>query len=99
MLVAPSAAITLSGLWLWVQVEIANYLQGRKAETLVKKTREALEAAYSNPNVSESFRKGIRRKLEDLELSVADLHLERLEALSPISVDDVLEMEAKLKEQ
>jgi hypothetical protein len=88
-LIAPSVSVVLSVMWLWAQVEIANYMQDRKLKSLVSDAKSNLQEALNNPNTSEEHRNVIRKKLEEIELIVADRELGRIKSLSPISLSDV----------
>lgn len=88
-LIAPSVSAVLSVMWLWAQVEIANYVQDRKLKSLVRDAKSNLQEALNNPNTSEEHRNVIRKKLEEIELIVADRELGRIKSLSPISFTDI----------
>jgi hypothetical protein len=86
---APSASVVLSILWLWCQVEVANYMRDRKLRSVIRKTKTILEDALNNPQTSEGHRNEIREKLQQLELTVADRELARIQSLAPITASDI----------
>lgn len=85
-LVAPCFSVVLSALFLWAQIEIANFMQDRKVKVLVRRTQETLQAALRNEHTSESHRRLIKKKLEELDLLVADRELKRIKEMVPITI-------------
>lgn len=83
VIVAPTLSVTLSALWYWAQIEIANYLQEKKIYTLVQKTKKTLLVALNNSDTSNEHREAIRRKLEELELIVSDQQMKKIRSLAP----------------
>ena len=70
------------------QVEIASYMQNRKLRSVVRTTTAVLLDALNNPNTSEDHRNDIRKKLEEIELIIADRELGRIRLLSLSTVTD-----------
>jgi hypothetical protein len=77
---APSVSVFLGGLWLWLQVKIANHLRDREVRLLINNARKTLEEALNNPKTSEPHRARIRRQLEKLEQVSIDRQMERIKA-------------------
>jgi hypothetical protein len=88
ILISPSVSVVLSVIWLWAQVEIANYMQDRKLRSLVKSIKTTLQDALNNPNTSEDHRNVIRKKLEEVEIIIADRELGKIRSLTPITFSE-----------
>lgn len=88
-LAAPSIAVTLSALWLWLQVEIINYWRDKRLKTLAMRAKLLLEEALKNPNTTEKHREMIRAKLEELEILITERELSRIKALSAVVALDL----------
>lgn len=86
---SPSVSIILSALWLWFQVGIANYVQDLKLKQLVRSTKAILLEALDNPNTSDDHREAIRKRLEELELIIADRQMKQIRSLSPVTASDI----------
>lgn len=86
---SPSVSIILSALWLWCQVGIANYVQDLKLKQLVRSTKAILLEALDNPNTSDDHREAIRKRLEELELIIADRQMKQIRSLSPVTASDI----------
>jgi hypothetical protein len=98
LILAPSISVLVGVLWLWTQVEIANYWQDRKLKTIVKTAKRVLLEALENPNTSEEHRKLLQKKLEETELVIADIHLGRIKSMSALlTVSDIKDIESKIK--
>jgi hypothetical protein len=89
LLLAPSVSLAVTAIWLWAQVEIANYMQDRKIRSVAKNIRTTLQASLANPNTSEEHRLVIRKKLEEIDLIIADRELSRIRSLVPVTFSDV----------
>ncbi len=90
-LAAPAVSVILGGGWLWIQVEVANYVLDRKVRLLVNRTRTQLQEALDDTLTSQKHRAAIRRKLEELELIMADRELRRIKSLTPFSAESLRE--------
>ena len=98
ILVSPSVSVVLGLVWLWAQVEIANYVQDRKLTSLVQNTKATLVEALRNPTTSLEHKEVIRKKLEELELMIADRGLLRIKSLSVISSEGIRKSESTKKQ-
>ncbi|NTW87613.1 MAG: hypothetical protein HGB26_00465 [Desulfobulbaceae bacterium] len=87
VMVAPTLSVTLTTLWYWAQVEIANYIQDKKVEALALKTKQSLIDALNNSNTSESHRNSLRSKLEELEIIISERQMKKLRSLSPYTIE------------
>jgi len=63
-------------------------MQNRKLRSVVRTTTAVLLDALNNPNTSEDHRNDIRKKLEEIELIIADRELGRIRLLSLSTVTD-----------
>jgi hypothetical protein len=85
---APSVAVFLGGLWLWLQVKIANYLRDREVQALINNAKRTLEEALNNPKTSEPHRARIRRQLEKLEQVSIERQMERIKAFRIVTEEE-----------
>jgi len=99
MYAAPATSVALSAIWLWSQLEIANYMRDRKIKVLAERTRLTLLDSINNPATSEEHRNVIRGKLEQLEVIVADRELERIKDLTPVTANTFANPKAQTKNQ
>jgi hypothetical protein len=88
LLAAPSLSIFLGGVWLWLQLRIANYLQDREALAIIDSAKVTLEQALKNTNTSEDHRAKLRTQLETLELIAVERQMDRIKALHVVTEKD-----------
>ena len=81
LLVAPTVSITLTAIWLWLKVEIANFVQDKKVKSLANAAKIALQEALENPLTSDLHKEKIRIHLEEVESLLAARHLSKLKNL------------------
>ena len=93
LLLSPAASVSLSALWLWLRIEIANYVQDNRVKSLAKAAKSALEEALQNPHTSDGHKSRIREQLEEVESLLATRHLTKLKDLRPVTASDVLDFE------
>ncbi len=90
LLITPAVSISLSAVWLWLRVEIANYVQDLRIKSLAKAAKVAFENALLNPHTSEEHKSRIRERLEEVEILLTTRHLTRLKNVNPITVSDII---------
>jgi hypothetical protein len=88
---SPSVSVFLGGLWLWVQVKIANYMRDRDVRLELSKAQKTFEGALNNPKTSESHKARIRKQLEKLEQLSVDRHMERIKSLNIVTEEEIIE--------
>jgi len=93
LLITPAVSITLSAIWLWIRVEIANYVQDLQVKSLAKAAKVALENALLNPHTSAAHKSRIRENLEEVEILLTTRHLTRLKNFKPMTGSDVIAFE------
>lgn len=74
----PSVSVLLSAVWMWVQVQIANFLKDNEFRAVMKAAKNELEEALDNRNTTEEHKKEIRERLEALEKISVDRVFARL---------------------
>lgn len=88
--IAPSVSVSLSAIWIWLQVSVANYVRDREVRTILNKAKADLVKALNNSNTSAEHRARIMNKLENLELVEVDRHMQKIKSLKFITSDDLI---------
>jgi hypothetical protein len=78
---APTASVTLTGVWIWVQGQVSGWAENRKQRNVVKEARATLEGALSNPATSTEHREKVRAELEALEMIEVSRRMSRVKDL------------------
>ena len=86
---APSASAVMSLVWVWLQVEIGNWVQEKKLASLVAKAKDTYRDALQNPDTSDEHKNSIRSQLEELELIVSTRRLTQIRSLTPVRMEDL----------
>ena len=89
MLAIPSLSVFFSGIWIWVNVKVANYLRDREVKSLLGAARVTLENALNNDQTTQAHRNKLRKQLEELELIAVGRHMERIQAISIVTEKDI----------
>jgi hypothetical protein len=87
----------LGVVWLWLRVEVANYVQWLKVKAFAKSAKLTLQESLNNPSTSEEHKKVIRARLEEVELLLADHQMKRIRSVATITVKDVQEIEGAVR--
>jgi hypothetical protein len=78
---APSASVTLTAVWIWVQAQVPVWIRGYRIWRLVRGTKKDLRSMINNPDTSVAHREEMKRKLEELERDDVSAKLKQLESL------------------
>lgn len=89
MWAAPSVSVFLSGLWLWIQFKVTNYLRDREVQSLIDEAQRTLEGALNNQKTSDGHKAKIRRQLERLEQLRVDRQMERIKSVTIVTEDEI----------
>lgn len=89
LLAAPAVAITLSGVWLWANVKISNWLRDREVTSVLNTARKTLQDALDNPNTTKGHQTNLRKELEKIELIALGRHVKRIESIKIFTEDDI----------
>ncbi len=97
VLAAPSVSVFLGVIWLWLRVEIANYVQGLKVRSIARAAKATLQEALANPSTSEEHKSRIRSRLEEVEMLLSDHQMKRIRAISTVTIHDLQALDAAVK--
>jgi hypothetical protein len=84
IIIAPSATVFASVLWLWIRHALHEFTKRRQATRVIRQAKVTLEVAMQNQLTSTQHREMLRRKYEELELLEIDGLSQRLQVLSEI---------------
>lgn len=91
---APSVAIALSAVWLWIQKSIANHFREREVQDLFDRARATLQTALDNPKTSPEHRQRLQQQMEELEtLGVARImaRIQTIKILDTVDLEKAIE--------
>jgi hypothetical protein len=75
---APTASVTLTAVWIWIQRRVVRWDREREQRTAVMKAKAVLTQALANPQTTSEHRDRLRSQLEALELLEVEDHMERI---------------------
>lgn len=87
---APSAAVFLGGLWLFIQYKMNNFLRDHEAKAHFDNAKKILREALNNPLTSNEHRQRLQRELETLEILALSRYLDRIKALKPVTEEETI---------
>jgi hypothetical protein len=82
LLVAPTLTLIFNKFFVWSQYEIFSYIQEKKLKNHIGKTQNYLKDALNNPDTTKKHREKIRKKIEEIEIVMADIHISRIKTYS-----------------
>lgn len=85
LIVAPSLSIFFSGIWLWLNVKIRNWLHDREIRAVLRTAKKTLEDALNNDQTTQAHRNLMRKELEKLELLAFGHQLKRIQAIEVVT--------------
>jgi hypothetical protein len=98
LLASPSLSVFVGVAWLWIRVQIANYVQWKTMQSLAKGAKATLLEAIANPNTSDEHKKKLRARLEEVELILSDHQLKRIRDFTVVTAQDVRDTERTFKD-
>ena len=86
---APSVSVFLGGLWLTLQVRIANRLRDRELNQRIDSTMKMLEDKLKKADLEPSRRVEIKKQIEELEQINISRQMARIQSLKILSEEDI----------
>lgn len=99
LLTAPALSVTLGALWLFLRVEIANYVQWLKVKSLAKSMQLTLTEALKSTTTSDEHKRVLRTQLEEVGLLLTAQQMKRIKAVAIVTADDVLRIEHEVSDE
>jgi hypothetical protein len=89
LLLVPTVSVLLGAGWLWCQAEVSRYVREKKLRSIANAARATLQEALKDPNIDQAHREKLQAKLQELNLHLADEHLNELHSLLTLQPEAV----------
>lgn len=78
--IAPSVSVLLGIIWLWAQQELSSFLERIKFKMLARRVKADMTKAIDSPVSSEEHKEILRKKMEEVDLIIANKGLDELKS-------------------